>query len=734
MDLEPNLRQLRWLLAGAACALVLVLGAVVLLQPIASSGDWAQFLGRFHPLVVHLPIGVVLLVALAEVASLKPSLRARLDPVITPVLVLLLAAAVAAFIDGLLLARGGGYPEALLVPHKAFALGGVVLLCAALAAWSLHRHRSSARWRSGYRVVLGLGVAALSVGAHFGGSMTHGESYLVRFAPQPIKGWLGVESPPPSTPQPTKAAKEPKIFADVVLPVLTHYCVQCHGPDKVKGELRLDSYARLMKGGEAGPALTPGAPDKSRMLTMLRLPLADDDHMPPKNKPQPSPAEVELIAWWILRGAHEQERLREVVPPGKVFDLLKAALGSDGDRGPAPGLNKAGHAPVDPAAVADEPEPKAAATDPEALEPTASDDRTSSALTPGKSGLVYDDLVAPLLAARCTRCHGAQKQKGKLRLDTLAGLEKGGKAGPAVIPKHPAQSPLIQRLRLPLEADEHMPPKDEAQLTADQIQLLSWWIQDGAQPTTPRERLPIALATLRPPAPALAPKTPAADEVPAGAAPESEATAREADVPPAPAPAEILAKLPPEVHLFPQLIGPMLSDACGDCHIGEPLMGDLSVASVDDLMKSGTVVPGEPAQSELLRRVTLPASDDDRMPPEGEEPLSALEVAALRFWIEEGAELEAKWPREQLPGDVARAVAARVEAASPAPRSARADAAAAQVAPVARNTGSGCAACAVGTEPGTSGRVPAALGVLAWLGAWKHRSRAGQRGPPAHVS
>jgi hypothetical protein len=164
VNLEPNHRQLHWLLAGTACALALVLGAVVVLQPVPSSGNWAQFLGRFHPLVVHLPIGVVLLVALAEVASLKPSLRARLDPVITPVLVLLLAAAIAAFIDGLLLARGGGYPEALLVPHKGFALGGVVLLCASLAAWSLHRHRSSARWRNGYRVVLGLGVSALGIG------------------------------------------------------------------------------------------------------------------------------------------------------------------------------------------------------------------------------------------------------------------------------------------------------------------------------------------------------------------------------------------------------------------------------------------------------------------------------------------------------------------------------------------------------------------------------------------
>lgn len=744
MDLEPNPRQLRWLLAGTASALVLVLGAFVVLQPVPSSGDWAQFLGRFHPLVVHLPIGALLLVAVAEVASVKSSLRARLDPVITPALVLLLAAAVAAFIDGLLLARGGGYPDPLLVPHKGFALGGVVLLCASLAAWSLQRQRSSARWRNGYRVVLGLGVVALSVGAHFGGSMTHGESYLVRFAPQPIAAWLGVEAARAvADPKPAKAAKEPEIFGNVVLPLLTHYCVQCHGPDKVKGELRLDSYAGLMKGGESGATLTPGAPEKSRMLKLLRLPLADVDHMPPKGKPQPSPAEIELLAWWILRGAHDKERVREVVPPGAVLDLLKTALGPRADRGSAPGLPKAGHAPADPTSVSDAPEPSATATDAEAAEPTAPADSAASALSRGKSGLVYDDLVAPLLAARCTSCHGAKKQKGKLRLDTLAGLEKGGKAGPAVIPKHPGQSPLIQRVQLPLDADDHMPPKDEAQLTAQQIRLLSWWIQEGAETTTPRDRLPVALATLRPPAPVAAPKTPAAGDRAAEAASESDtaaltgapASAALADVPLAPAPAEVLAKLPPTVQLFPELIRPMLSDGCGGCHIGEPLMGDLSVASVDDLMASGTVIPGEPAKSELLRRVTLPASDDDRMPPKGEQPLSALEIAALRFWIDEGAEAEASWPREQLPADVARAVLARIEASSSAPRSARAaraaQAPAGRVAAVERKTGAGCTACAVGIEPRSGGRMAAALGLFAWLSAWKYRTRSGYRDPPA---
>lgn len=321
---EPNPRQLRWLLAGAGAALVSVLVALVALQPAEASPDWLQFLGRFHPLFVHLPIGVVLLLAAAEVASAKASVRERLDPVILPVLVVLVATALPAFILGLMLAHGGGYPEALRVPHQRFASIGLVFACTSVAAWSLYRHRSSSRWRHGYRALLGASLVALGVGAHFGGSMTHGETYLVRYAPEPLARWLGVE-PPQAVVFTSAPAEEPSVYANAVQPVLAKYCVDCHGPDKAKGGLRLDSYAELLKGGDSGPAIVARAPDKSRLVTLLGLPEADVDHMPPEGKPQPSQAQIELISWWILRGASEHERVREVLPPADVLELLKAA-------------------------------------------------------------------------------------------------------------------------------------------------------------------------------------------------------------------------------------------------------------------------------------------------------------------------------------------------------------------------------------------------------------------------
>lgn len=749
MNPEQNPRQLRLLLAGAAAALVVSLGAFVLLQPAKSSADWSLFLGRFHPLVVHLPIGVMLLVAAAEVASFKSNLRARLDPVITPVLVVLVGTALSAFIAGLLLARGGGYPEALLVPHQRLAALGMILLCSSLAAWSLARwslarERASARWRQGYRALLAAGVLSLGAGAHYGGSMTHGETYLVRYAPEPIRGWFGVE-PPKKTPQVVVPSKDPTVYADVVQPVLSKFCVNCHGPDKTKGDLRLDSYAALMKGGESGPAIVARAPEKSRLVSALALPLADADHMPPEGKPQPTAAQIELISWWILRGAAEHERVREVMPPAAVLELLKTRVGARHSEEPL-SPEASGPAPAPSGSAPSEPESGAApAEPPDASEPSES--AAAAAASPVASatrGLVYEDLVAPLLAARCAKCHGSAKQKGKLRVDSLAALEKGGKGGPALVSGDAARSSLVARLRLPLADDEHMPPKDEAQLTSEQIRLLEWWIDAGAEPSVSRDRLPQSLAALRPPAPApAAPPASAAGAATAATSPETapsgqgsprvEAAPAAADEPGAavvPAPAELLAELPEQIALFPDLILPLLKEDCGDCHLGEPLMGDLSVASFDDLMRADVIVPGEPQNSELLRRVTLPVSDDDRMPPAGQDPLSALEIAALRFWILEGAEPDAIWPRDRLPADVARAVHSRL----PARRATQATAPAAGSGPRAEPvTAGGCAACAVGADAGRRDGTAAALGLLVWLGAWKQRT-VGRRAFPSPQS
>ncbi len=93
---------------------------------------------------------------------------------------------------------------------------------------------------------------------------------------------------------------------------------------------------------------------------------------------------------------------------------------------------------------------------------------------------VFQHLVQPILEAKCIACHKEGKIKGELRMDQLVGLQKGGKNGPFVIPGDMEKSLLIQRINLPKEEKEHMPPKNKAQLTDEEIEILEAWVAAGA--------------------------------------------------------------------------------------------------------------------------------------------------------------------------------------------------------------------------------------------------------------
>lgn len=87
--------------------------------------------------------------------------------------------------------------------------------------------------------------------------------------------------------------------------------------------------------------------------------------------------------------------------------------------------------------------------------------------------------VAPILQTRCIDCHGAEKQKAKLRLDTKADFLKGGKNGPSVKAGDAAASEFHKRIVLPKDNDERMPPEGEP-LSAAQIEIIKNWINEGA--------------------------------------------------------------------------------------------------------------------------------------------------------------------------------------------------------------------------------------------------------------
>src|ERR1035441_2414105 len=87
-------------------------------------------------------------------------------------------------------------------------------------------------------------------------------------------------------------AKQP-VFGALIQPILQRRCVACHGPEKKKADLSLESYKAMLKGGKDGPVLIASKAFDSPMIQRLLLPMNDEDHMPPEGKPQPTLAEID---------------------------------------------------------------------------------------------------------------------------------------------------------------------------------------------------------------------------------------------------------------------------------------------------------------------------------------------------------------------------------------------------------------------------------------------------------
>lgn len=96
----------------------------------------------------------------------------------------------------------------------------------------------------------------------------------------------------------------------------------------------------------------------------------------------------------------------------------------------------------------------------------------------------FESVIQPIFTSRCVKCHGPDKEKGGLRLDTAAMLFRGDPADHVVIPKKSRESELIRRITLARDHDERMPPK-ESPLAAHEIDAIRRWIDEGARYAQP---------------------------------------------------------------------------------------------------------------------------------------------------------------------------------------------------------------------------------------------------------
>jgi hypothetical protein len=120
------------------------------------------------------------------------------------------------------------------------------------------------------------------------------------------------------------AAESRVDFVKDIQPILQQQCVKCHGEEKQKGKLRLDSREAALKGGKVGPALVVSDAEKSEMIRRISLPKTDDDFMPSEGEPL-SKAQIDLFKEWIKQGAVWPETAlakgpsKPATPPGPVL-------------------------------------------------------------------------------------------------------------------------------------------------------------------------------------------------------------------------------------------------------------------------------------------------------------------------------------------------------------------------------------------------------------------------------
>ena len=98
-----------------------------------------------------------------------------------------------------------------------------------------------------------------------------------------------------------------------------------------------------------------------------------------------------------------------------------------------------------------------------------------------KQGVTYEKDIKPLFERSCFKCHGAEKQKGKLRVDSLEATLKGGENGASVVKGDSLKSSLIVSIS-GLDSDTVMPPEGKGEpLTKEQVGIVRAWIDQGAK-------------------------------------------------------------------------------------------------------------------------------------------------------------------------------------------------------------------------------------------------------------
>ncbi|NMH87536.1 c-type cytochrome domain-containing protein [Flavivirga algicola] len=269
--------------------------------------EFVIFIGRFHPLIVHLPIGILLIGILMHFLAKKKRFQ-YLDKAVSFTLAIGSISAILSCFLGYLLSFQGGYDADALFNHQWL---GIAVGCFSLLAYSTRVWKKTRKSFVLNSIAMGILFIGLGLTGHLGGNLTHGSAYLTQYAPEPIRKIIGL-APKPKKRPPIMVLDSADIFLDVINPMVSNKCISCHNLEKTKGGLLLTSHASMLEGGENGPAIVAEDLQKSELFKRITLPEHHEDFMPPEGKKPFSEDDIKLIEFWILNGARPTGLLADI--------------------------------------------------------------------------------------------------------------------------------------------------------------------------------------------------------------------------------------------------------------------------------------------------------------------------------------------------------------------------------------------------------------------------------------
>jgi uncharacterized membrane protein len=280
--------------------------------------DFLYFLGRFHVLALHLPIGIIVALFVLEWLARREKYRylEAASPFLWGAMAL---SALLTVVLGYLHFSEGSFVGSSATQHRNF--GTAVALIATAVAF-LRTSSFADNYKAVYFPASVLLLFLISITGHFGGNLTHGSSYLVEYAPQPLRSLAGLAPRRRVT-----SVAEADAFEDVVAPMLSERCTGCHNSDKKESGLDLSSYETAMRGGENGKVIAAGNTEQSELLRRISLPHDDEEFMPAEGKTPLTPQQVEIVRWWIGAGAPRGTAIGTLEVPAGTQALIASELG-----------------------------------------------------------------------------------------------------------------------------------------------------------------------------------------------------------------------------------------------------------------------------------------------------------------------------------------------------------------------------------------------------------------------